>query len=301
MRITQNVMIGNFLRNYNKNLGKMDKLYLQMSSGSRINKPSDDPAGLVTSMRLRTKLRENEQYKENVGDAISWVEKADSALGTYGDVLQRIRELTVKAANGTNESSALEAIHDEVEQLKEEIADIANSTLDDRYIFGGSHTMEQVYDVASDTWNGNTGAIKFETGQDIVMQVNIGGEVFGIDFSGDTPDTSNSIFATLDKILTDITNGDYEELGGNDLQLLDDHINVGLSARSKMGAKYNRLEMINSRLADMEINYEQVLSTNEDVDMAQLVIDLTNQENVYRASLSAGAKIIQPSLVDFLS
>ena len=62
----------------------------------------------------------------------------------------------------------------------------------------------------------------------------------------------------------------------------------------------NRLELVESRLEDMELNYTELLSENEDVDMARLIIDLKNQENVYRASLAAGARIIQPTLVDFL-
>ena len=62
----------------------------------------------------------------------------------------------------------------------------------------------------------------------------------------------------------------------------------------------NRLEMVNSRLEDTEVNYTKLLSDNEDVNMAKVIVELTNQENIYRASLAAGARIIQPSLVDFL-
>ena len=148
MRITQGVLINNMLRNYNKNMAKMDKLNTQLATGTRINTPSDDPAGLVTSLRLRTKLHQNEQYKKNVSDALSWMEIADSALNNYNSVLQRVRELTVEAANGTNEPSSLKAIADELKQLKDEIGDIANTTLDDRYIFGGTRTMDKVYDKA---------------------------------------------------------------------------------------------------------------------------------------------------------
>ena len=125
MRITQGVLINNMLRNYNKNMAKMDKLYTQLATRTRINTPSDDPAGLVTSLRLRTKLHQNEQYKKNVSDALSWMEIADSALNNYNSVLQRVWELTVEAANGTNEPSSLKAIADELKQLKDEIGDIA--------------------------------------------------------------------------------------------------------------------------------------------------------------------------------
>ncbi len=300
MRITQGVLINNMLRNYNKNMAKMDKLNTQLAAGTRINTPSDDPAGLVTSLRLRTKLHQNEQYKKNVSDALSWMEIADSALNNYNSVLQRVRELTVKAANGTNEPSSLKAIADELKQLKDEIGDIANTTLDDRYIFGGTRTMDKVYDKASGQWLGNANPINYEIGENITLQVNLTGEVFDVDFSTDPPELAGSIFATLDKLIADVENGLYEEIGGADLAKLDEHINNLLSYRSEVGAKMNRLEMVNSRLEDTEVNYTKLLSDNEDVNMAKVIIELTNQENIYRASLAAGARIIQPSLVDFL-
>jgi len=300
MRVTQGVIIKNLLRNYGNSMDRMDKLNMQMSTGSRINKPSDDPAGLVTSLRLRTKLHQNEQFKKNAGDAISWMERAESTFSSMTDVLQRARELTVKGATGTNDSGALEAISDEIRQLKDEIGDLANTTLDDRYIFGGTRTMDKPYDSASGAWLGNTNAVNYEISENIKMQVNFNGNVFGADFSSGTPDMSNSVFATLEKIATDLDNGNSQELSSTDLEELDKHINNLLSVRSEAGAKVNRLELVQTRLEDMELNYKKVLSDNEDVDMAELIIDLKNQENVYRASLSAGARIIQPSLADFL-
>jgi len=281
-------------------MAKMDKLNTQLATGTRINTPSDDPAGLVTSLRLRTKLHQNEQYKKNVSDALSWMEIADSALNNYNSVLQRVRELTVEAANGTNEPSSLKAIADELKQLKDEIGDIANTTLDDRYIFGGTRTMDKVYDKASGQWLGNANPINYEIGENITLQVNLTGEVFDVDFSTDPPELAGSIFATLDKLIADVENGLYEEIGGADLAKLDEHINNLLSYRSEVGAKMNRLEMVNSRLEDTEVNYTKLLSDNEDVNMAKVIVELTNQENIYRASLAAGARIIQPSLVDFL-
>lgn len=300
MRITQGVIIKNMLRNYSSNMNKMDKLNMQLTTGSRINKPSDDPAGLVTSLRVRTNLHHNEQYKKNVSDAISWMERAESTFNSMTNVLQRVRELTVKGANSTNDTEALQAIADEIRQLKDEIGDLANSTLDDRYIFGGTRTMNKAYDPLTGTWLGNNNPISYEIGENIQMQVNFDGSVFGADFDTGAPVMSNSVFATLEKIATDLENANFTEMSGTNLGKLDKHINQLLSFRSQAGAKVNRLELVQSRLEDMELNYKKVLSDNEDVDMAKLIIDLKNQENVYRASLAAGARIIQPSLADFL-
>lgn len=299
MRVTQRLMINNMLRNYNHSMNKMNRLNMQLSSGTRINKPSDDPADLVTSLRLRTKLVQNEQFKKNVGDAISWVETAETTFNAMTQVLQRVRELTIKGANGTNDEGELKAITDEISQLKDELGDLANTTLDDRYIFGGTRTMEKPYDAITGQWLGNSNPINLEITENITMTVNFDGRVFGVETDSPSP-MDNSIFSTLDKILDHLANENFAELSGSDLRELDQYINNLLSFRSEAGAKVNRLELVESRLEDMELNYTELLSENEDVDMARLIIDLKNQENVYRASLAAGARIIQPTLVDFL-
>ena len=299
MRVTQRLMINNMLRNYNHSMNKMNRLNMQLSSGTRINKPSDDPADLVTSLRLRTKLVQNEQFKKNVGDAISWVETAETTFNAMTQVLQRVRELTIKGANGTNDEGELKAIADEISQLKDELGDLANTTLDDRYIFGGTRTMEKPYDPVTGQWLGNSNTIDLEITENITMTVNFDGRVFGVETDSPSP-MDNSIFSTLDKILDHLANENFAELSGSDLRELDQYINNLLSFRSEAGAKVNRLELVESRLEDMELNYTELLSENEDVDMARLIIDLKNQENVYRASLAAGARIIQPTLVDFL-
>lgn len=300
MRITQGVLINNMMRDYNRNMSRMEKLNMQLSSGRKINKPSDDPAGLVTSLRLRTSLHHNEQYKKNTGDVLSWMEKTDSVFNSLNEVLQRVREQTVYGANGTNDQSALNAIADELEELKGEIAELANSTLDDRYIFGGTNTTSKIYDSATNTWGGNDLAINYEIGQESTIQANFDGKAFGIEYNSGVADASNSVFATLDKIVNDLRSGNIEELSNTHLGSIDNHIDQLLSCRAQAGAKMNRLELVSSRQKDLDYNYTKLLSDNEDIDVAEVIIQLTNQENVYRASLSVGARLIQPSLVDFL-
>lgn len=298
MRITQGVLINNMMRDYNRNMSRMERLNMQLSSGRRINRPSDDPAGLVTSLRLRTSLHHNEQYKKNTGDALSWIEKADSVFNSLNEVLQRARVQTLYGANSTNDQSALNALADELEQLRAEVEELANSTLDDRYIFGGTNTTSKIYD--GGTWIGNNLPIEYEIGQASVMQVNFDGTAFGIDYSSGTADASNSVFATLDNIINDLRSGNTANLSGVHIESLDKHIDQLLSCRAQAGAKMNRLELVSSRQKDLDYNYTKLLSDNEEIDVAEIIIRLTNQENVYRASLAVGARLIQPSLVDFL-
>ena len=114
------------------------------------------------------------------------------------------------------------------------------------------------------------------------------------------PDVFNEIFNTLDKLETAINDDDTESLSGHLLQDIDTSLETVLMYRSQVGARSNRLEAVVSRLDASEINYKERLSYAEDVDLAQMITDLKMEESVYRASLAIGARIIQPSLVDYL-
>ena len=88
MRVTNSMLINTVLRDLNNNMSKMAKSQEQLSSGRRINRPSDDPVGIVSSLRLRTSLTELEQYKSNAEDATSWLETTDKALDESGAILK---------------------------------------------------------------------------------------------------------------------------------------------------------------------------------------------------------------------
>lgn len=148
LRVTSNMMNSQLLLNLNRNARTMNDTQLQLSSGRKINKPSDDPVGITYSLRYRAELSSNEQYTKNVDSALSWLDYNDTVLGQAGDVVQKIRELSVQAATGTNPQSALDSINEEVMQLKEQLVDIANSTLNGKYIFNGEQYSTKPYDFA---------------------------------------------------------------------------------------------------------------------------------------------------------
>ena len=103
----------------------------------------------------------------------------------------------------------------------------------------------------------------------------------------------------FDDYIAVLDKGDYTGVG-NMLGKLDTDISNLLRVRADVGARQNRLELTSNRLDNDNTNFTKLMSDNEDVDMAETIMNLTNEENVYKASLAGGAKVIQPSLVDFL-
>ncbi len=300
MRVTNKMMCTALKSSVSNNLTELAKIQQQISSEKKINKPSDDPVGLYKSMRYRTQIAENEQYVSNVEDAVSYEETVDTALGEIGNILHSIRDLTVQAANGTNDETELAAINEEISALKEQISVAANTTYGDKYVFAGTNTT--VEPCGESEWLGNSNIIEVEVAEGVTMELNIDmteffGSPSGLDEFGN-PD--GGIFAVIDDLMNDITSGDTEAIS-DDLAGLDDKIDDVLNKRAAVGAKINRMELQESRLETSILTLTNLMSDNMDTDLAEAAVDLASMEKVYEASLAVGAQIIQPSLVDFIS
>ncbi|MEK3675447.1 MULTISPECIES: flagellar hook-associated protein FlgL [unclassified Paenibacillus] len=303
LRVTSNMMNSQLLLNLNRNARTMNDTQLQLASGRKINKPSDDPVGITYSLRYRAELSSNEQYTKNVDSALSWLDYNDTVLGQAGDVVQRLRELTVQASTGSNPQSALDSINAEVMQLKEQLVDISNSKLNGKYIFNGEQYTTMPYDFAKgadgtyDTTlavTTDTGQIQYIVGEGVQMPINMtGNDVFGA-----TGDLDN-LFSTVNNISAALKSGDFAAISAQ-LTNIDSRTETILTARSEIGAKTNRVELMQGRLSDLNINLTDLQAKTEDADYEGLIMQSKIQENIYNASLSVGAKIISTTLVDFI-
>lgn len=287
MRVTNNILINNMKSNIRTNIRNLEKYQKQLATGQRINKPSDDPVGLVTVMRLSSRLRDNEQFKENVDDAISWLIATDSALGSLTSSLNRVYELAVNGATGTLTYEDRHALSAEVKRIRAQVVDIINATHGDRYIFGGTNTKQEPYDGA--VWHDNEETIYYEIGMSIKMDVNLTAqEVF----------KTNDMLGMLDNVILHLET-DAPALN-TDLADIKNNIDRVLACRAEVGARMNHLELTGQRLLEQFENFMTVLSEKGDIDPVQVIMDLKNQENVYSSALAVGARIIMPTLMDFL-
>jgi flagellar hook-associated protein 3 FlgL len=292
MRVTQGMLASNSLRNLSNSYTQMGKYQDQLSTGKKITKPSDDPVVAMKGMFYRSNLTEVEQYKRNLSEAYLWMENSESGVEQVNNSLQRVRELTVQGMNGTLSVTDKQAIAREIEQIKKDIASVANTQVAGRYIFNGTNTSVAP---VSDSGTGapqaslNTNNYSIEVSRSVSLKTNINPEnVFGQKLF----DTLQSIQESLDGMGT----GDFNTLLGD----LDKQMDILSAERSELGARYNRLEMVESRIDQQEVVANRILSDNEDADIERVITDLTIQESVHRASLSVGARIIQPTLMDFL-
>lgn len=274
----------------------------QLSTGKKVNRPSDDPVVAMKGMNYRTQVEDIEQYQRNITEVNTWMDNSDAALDEATQALQRLRELAVQGSNGTYEEGQRDNIASEIDQLKEHLVDIANTKVNNKYVFNGTKTtgtpdtngdLVPPVTVGEDGMVTRTasseGPVNIEVSDGVRMKVNINpNEVFG-----------EKLFKDIEAFSSALKNDDQQGIQ-EAIANIDKNIDNVVDERADLGARMNRVELIENRIAGQEITANEMMSDNEDADMEKVIMNLTNQETVHRAALGAGSRVIQPTLLDFL-
>ena len=296
MRVTQSMLSGNMLRNLSNSYTKMGELQNQITTGKKVNRPSDDPVVAMKGIALRSSLEKVEQFQRNLGEVHNLLDSSDDALDKVGSAMQRVNELMVQASNDTSTTEDRKKIESEIAQIRSHIQNIANTKVGDKYIFSGTNTTTPLFD--------GTGYPAGPTAVTDPLKKNIEIEIFdGVKMKVNT--NGIDVFRDIDKMLGDISSkmqagtafgSEYSAY----LTDISDQMNVVLTTRADIGARQNRAELMDNRLDSQSVIATKQMSENEDIDYEKSITEMITQESVHRAALSVGAKIIQPSLADFL-
>jgi len=231
MRVTNKMISDQVLMNLNRSLTRFINLERSMSSGRRINKPSDDPIGTQKDLRYRNVLSDIDQYKSNISSGSNILASYDNILGNISDILSSARELAVSLSNDTFDANARESAANEAQSLFDQIIELANSKVDSRYIFSGYRTNVQSFQVGAGgvTYLGDRGLIAAE----IEAGTKVGINLLGSDILlgqlaplGENADLAVGIEGST--LLSELNLGDGVDLAAGTFQVTDN--NSGLSA-----------------------------------------------------------------------
>jgi flagellar hook-associated protein 3 FlgL len=294
MRVTNSMLTSTMLTDLNRSLERLQRSQSELASGRAIMAPSDDPAGASSAMLIRNQLRQSDQYVRAQSDAQSWLGTADSVLVNGLDLLGRVKELAVRAANtGSNDATSRSALAAEVGQIRGELIALANTKYMGRSIFNGT-ADGLAYDDAG-VYQGDDAPVVRDIAPGVSVQVNVTGtEVFG-----DPTAAGGDLFAVLERMQTAIAAGDTGALATEHDRLDTARQRVGAAAGT-IGARAARLDGVQARTATDEITLRETLSAIEDVDIAEALISVKARENAYTAALQAAAKVLPPSLLDYM-
>ncbi|CAM5360908.1 flagellar biosynthesis protein FlgL [Bacillus safensis FO-36b] [Bacillus safensis subsp. safensis] len=301
MRVTQGMISQNSLRNISKSYEKLSKINEQAQTGKRFTKTSDDPVAAVKSLQYSTALFRNEQYKNNLNEAQNWIDTSETSVTEIIDIMSNIRDKVLDAANGTKQPEDLAAIGVEIGQMKNQIIDAMNTQMLGKFVFNGTNTnVKPVVENADGTYTFNfenytdANAVQANISDGITLNVNSNPiSAFGGQANG------QNVIEMLTDLENSLKNGTFAN-SDDALGSIDQFKEVMSAERFDLGARSNRVDLVGSRLTSQFQVLKNAKSDNEDVESEKAILDLLQQETVNRAALATTAKVIQPSLVDFL-
>jgi flagellar hook-associated protein 3 FlgL len=298
LRITESLLMDTTTRNVDTSSSNYQNLANELSTGKKLNQPSDDPAGAAQALDLNSTLANITQYTTNANYANSFLSMSDSTLNSVGNLMTQARQIALSAANGATQDPNTQAANSaQITAIIQQITNLANSDFNGQRIFAGTQTSTNPY-TASDpnitanpaaAYKGDGGNITVTVGSSTQMTINTpGDQIF-------TP-----IFTALASLQTDINAGNASAISNNDLQLIDTASNEVNQTRASIGSKVDQLTSVQQSLQTASANYQNELSNIQDADMATLVTNLQVAQNVYQASLISVSKAFQYSLTNFI-
>jgi flagellar hook-associated protein 3 FlgL len=242
-------------------------------------------------MQIRSDQARTTQYSRNADDGRGWLTTADTALTSSLSSIGRVRELLGSSLSGAISPEARSAIAKEVASLRDGVVNLANTRYLGRAVFAGTADTPVAYD-ASGTYLGDNGIVQRTVAQGTTVPVS----TTGPSAFGTGPD---ALFAVLGDIVTHLQNDDTVALNA-DLTRLDKATGSVQNALAEVGARYNRVESMQNAAISKLVTLTDQLSATEDIDLPKTIMELQLQQTAYQAALGSTAKVIQPSLLDFL-
>ncbi|HOB16694.1 MAG TPA: flagellar hook-associated protein FlgL [Defluviitoga sp.] len=294
MRITENLLSKQTLQDINDILRRYTELNSQLTSEKKYRYPSDNAAVVSKVSNLDSRLREIERYTSNVQTAQNYVNMYDSSIQEISSIFYRIKELSVRGADGTLSGEDRNAIAEELDKINTHLVSIANTEIGGNYIFGGAQNNKKVvtddFEITVPPFANVRSKVSL-AGQEIEYGVTVY-DVF-------VTDSGSSIFGIIDRLSEAIKSGD-NELIQKELGNIEEIQSKALKSLAKVGSVERMFDMTLKRMGDFNSFTTEFLSKESDADLAEVIMNLAMQQIVLQAALKAAGSIIPPTLIDFI-
>ena len=302
MRVTDGMFYNDLLQNIQQNLEPMLTSQEQLSTGYKMNKPSDDPADLGTVMSLSAILAENKSEANTLSIQQSRLSETDSALGQATTILNRVQTLVEEANNTVISSGNTGDMAQEVLQLLKGMVDTANSTRGT-----GPGEIFFTFDSSTNTVsNAGSPQVSAATASHDTLDPNAiyyDNNVKTTDGSGNP--VSTSVFQIMENVYSHLANNPNNQNVGNgtfanDITQLSDAANWITAQRAQVGAVEDRLSSLQTQITNQNLSVTALMANFKDTDIESATVKFSQEQATYQAALYTSAKIMQISLTNYL-
>ncbi|MBU2492235.1 MAG: hypothetical protein KJ571_06380 [Bacteroidetes bacterium] len=298
MRVTDRLLQNSYLYNLNTNKNSITKTQEQLTTQSKINRPSDSPLGTNRLLRLNNEMQNISTYLDNVTNSFANVDATINAMDGIQNQLQSVLVDLTSVNNATIEGN-LDTFADQLQVSLDSILEYANSNFNGKYLFGGTDNSQAPYGkngTPPPEYIQNTadagGQQKIKISGNISQKINITGEeLFG------TIDGTD-MFNKLNDIIVNLRSGVKPD--ASEVKEMEDIYGKVLNKLSVAGNIKNRLLDTEELLKTQELNVEELISKEKDVDMARAIVDYENQQFNLDLTYKVSSMILPKSLLDYL-
>lgn len=313
IRVTNSSLRENTIININNNLRTLQEIQKQLTTGRRINRPSDDPVGIISTIRLRNSIEETNQHQTNLEDGRSRLNATYQALSNIEDLILEIQGMGSDALS-SSQSATYSIVGQEIDGLLNEVFINANAKFLGKYLFGGHESVRAPYiesfdssgnviSVARNRLLNGTDEIKgiddpiyHAVGEGLEVQINISGS---LPFMPNGEGGANDVFNTIINLRNAVLSGDLNTIKTSLDELEAEYENI-INTTTVVGGRIQRLDSISQDNEEFSIFKEASLSEILNVDHVRAISDLNYQQFILENSLQVGARIIPLSLLDFI-
>jgi len=268
----------------------------KMATGRNMNRPSDNPVGLVSALGLRNSLSRLEQYQRNMDMGKIWLDLSSTAIEQAGKVAQQAQAIALNLQDGTQSAEMRSTLANAVGLLLDQAVSLGNTQLAGKYIFAGYNTNTQPFTKAqiggSDVvqYNGDSHDFQIQVGPQESLEVGKNGQGLFID---------SNFFDSLIRLKEAIENNDPAAMQqeATRLQGVEDFFNAQVS---DIGIRQSRILEKQDILKGLKLNFQNQIDDLENADMVQAILEVKERQNAYEVALAASSKIMEVSLLDYL-
>jgi flagellar hook-associated protein 3 FlgL len=295
MNITTNEISNTVMGDVQTTIARLATYQEQLSTGLRVNAPSDDPAAARQGMNIQAQIDANASYLTNTNQASAFMTDTDSAFTQLTGLMTQVKQAAVQGANGTEDASSRVALGQSVDAMLTQLVSLANTQSNGRYVFAGSATNTKPFVESADgqtvAYQGNLDSFSLQIGTDSTIPVNKSGSAV---FSGPV-----DVFGTLIQLRNALNNNDpttVSTLIGN----VDQAATQIQDAQGSLGGSEQRLTLAQNQLQGAQTTLNSLLGQTVDADLPATVSAMQQAQTALQSGLEAAAKILTPSLLNYL-